>query len=170
MENTIIRLASVNDLDEIMAYIEDAKSFMAKQQSGQWQDQHPRRQTIEQDILNHHYYVLLVANKVVAGYALLPYEADYEVLLEGQWITPGPYLVIHRLAVATAYHGHGIAGQLLTHAENIAREQGVLSIRLDTHARNTPMLKLLHKCGYTNVGAVLLANFKRRLAFEKPIK
>jgi len=169
MENVLLRLATLNDLDDIMVFINEAKVFMASQNSGQWQDQHPRRETIKTDIENSHYYVIEIDGHAIAGMGLLPYDPDYETLLEGHWISQGPYMVIHRMAVSTRYHGRGLAALLLQQAELIAKQHRAISIRLDTHQRNTPMVGLLKKKGYIHIGAVLLHNFKRRVAFEKII-
>lgn len=167
MEKTWFRLARLDDLDDIMAFIDAAKAFMASQNSGQWQDQHPRRQTIQHDIETNQYYVIESNGQVIAGMAVLGYEPDYEQLLEGAWISSGPYLVIHRLAVSSKHHGKGLGAMLLQQAELIAKAKHATSVRLDTHHRNIPMVHLLEKCGYTRIGAVLLTNFKRRIAFEK---
>ncbi|HOJ45256.1 MAG TPA: GNAT family N-acetyltransferase [Bacilli bacterium] len=169
METARFRLARLDDLDQIMAIIKDAKVFMASQNSGQWQDQHPRKETIAHDIESSNYYVIEENGCVLAGMALLGYEPDYDQPLEGAWISSGPYLVIHRLAVAKQHHGRGLGAQMLKQAENIAKAKHIVSVRLDTHHRNTPMVRLLEKCGYTRIGAVLLTNFKRRIAFEKII-
>lgn len=167
MNQMTIRLATLDDLTAIVTFIADAKQVLAKQHSGQWQDQHPRQATIAADITAKRYYVITHDNHVVGGLAVLDYEADYEHLLEGVWLTNGPYLVIHRFAVHSAYHGRGYALAALNYVEELARLRGVRAIRVDTHEKNKPMISLLRKAGYAQVGVVLLTNFKRRIAFEK---
>ncbi len=164
-----IRLAYEHDLSDIMGYIRDAKVLLATQNSGQWQDQHPREDTIKNDIINRHYYVIVLNHQIVGGFALLDYEKDYEELLEGAWLTSGLYYVIHRFAIHSKFRHLGLASFALQFIESQARSHGINAIRLDTHEKNIPMIKLVTKSGYQRVGVVLLTNFKRRIAFEKVI-
>ncbi len=98
---------------------------------------------------------------------MLDYEADYEELLEGQWLQLGSYVVIHRMAISTSHRGKGYGRFALAQVEALARAKHVGSIRVDTHEKNRPMIALLQKMGYQKIGIVLLTNFKRRIAFEK---
>ena len=169
MENIIFRLARSNDIDAIMAIIADAQEFMKSQRSGQWQDGHPRRAAIIDDIEHEHYYVIEAQGIVVGGLAILDYEADYESLLEGTWMRHGRYLVIHRFAIDSQYAGKGYAKFALAQVDNMAGDLGISSIRVDTHEKNKPMVNLLLGAGYQQIGVVMLRNFKRRLAFEKDL-
>ena len=63
---------------------------------------------------------------------------------------------MHRFAVADAARGQGYAKRLLSHAEAMAAEVGLESVRVDTHPGNAPMRSLLAKCGYVECGSITL--------------
>ena len=170
MNEKHIRLAKLDEIDEIYQLLKSAAFFMASQKSGQWQDQSPTKNQLITDIKNNHYYVLKIESHIVGGFALLNYEADYEQLLSGQWQSNGSYLVIHRFAINPNYHRQGLAKFMLDFIDTIALSRFINSIRVDTHEKNKPMIGLLEKCQYQRVGEVLLTNYKRRLVFEKLIK
>jgi GNAT superfamily N-acetyltransferase len=113
------------------------------------------------------YFVIKSNNIIVGGLAVLDYEADYEQLLEGKWLQDGPYLVIHRFAIFSSERGKGRASFALKQVEIMAKKRNINAIRVDTHEKNKPMINVLLKNGYLQIGVVLLGNFKRRLAFEK---
>ena len=60
---------------------------------------------------------------------------------------------------------------MLTSAEEIAREQGAISVRVDTHPGNVPMLRLIVSCGFTECGIIRIKHAEgltpERVAFEK---
>ena len=62
------RLATKDDLTQIMDIISDAKVFLKKSGSSQWQNGYPNEEVILNDIKKGNGYVLLVGDKV-AGYA-----------------------------------------------------------------------------------------------------
>jgi GNAT superfamily N-acetyltransferase len=167
MKTPIWRLATPADLEAILEIIAEARAFLAAQNSGQWQDGHPRPEAIAQDIENHRYYVIEANGIIIGGLALLDHEPDYEDLLEGHWLQSGSYLVIHRMATRNDYRGQGYGRFALENVETLGRLRQVASIRVDTHEKNRPMIALLEKTGYQRIGVVLLTNFKRRVAFEK---
>lgn len=79
------RKANINDIDSIMPIIDDAKAFLKKAGSTQWQSGYPNKQTITQDIENNVGWVLVVDHQI-AGYAavIAGIEPNYQVI-DGQW-------------------------------------------------------------------------------------
>lgn len=163
----LFRLATISDLPIIMQIIADAKIRMAKHNSGQWQDGTPSLDTIKNDILNNSYYVAIHIDNIVGGCAVLTFEEGYEHLLEGKWSVIGPYLVIHRFAVAASYLGQGVGTFMLDNIGLIAKQKEVKSIRIDTHVKNREMISLLNKFGFNHVGRTLIEKTKERIVFEK---
>ena len=49
-----------------------------------------------------------------------------------------------------------IAQKLLEYADELAKNNGVKTIRLDVRKGNVPAIKLYERCGYTYVGAINL--------------
>ena len=81
-------------------------------------------------------------------------------------------IVVHRLAVAPAFRGRGVAEDLMRQAEAVARERGLTALRLDTNPENTATQRLFPKLGYTIVGEIGLAfrPGRRFLCYEKRLQ
>ena len=60
------------------------------------------------------------------------------------------------LAVHPQFKGLKIAQKLLEYADELAKNNGVKTIRLDVRKGNVPAIKLYERCGYTYVGAINL--------------
>lgn len=161
------RKARDEDLEAILLIIEDARKRMKAHQSGQWQDGSPSRAVIEKDIKDGNFYVAVMLDKPIAVMAVLDYEEAYESLLSGEWAHQGRYKVIHRFAVASDYLSRGVATFMLKMCEALALAEGVHLIRIDTHEKNIPMVKLLKKNGYQKRGSTLIEKTKPRIVFEK---
>ncbi|MFD1079848.1 GNAT family N-acetyltransferase, partial [Longispora fulva] len=61
-------------------------------------------------------------------------DAEYEPI---EWLTPNVNnLYIHRLATRPVSWGSGNGQRLMDFAEQLAREEGYISVRLDTFSQN----------------------------------
>lgn len=151
-----VRAAKKSDLDSIMAIIEDARRFMREKGVNQWQNGRPGRELFESDIETGSCFVYAHGEAVAGVISIFcADEPSYCVVYGGKWLSDGlPYAVFHRLAVAAEYRGEGIAAKLLSFAENYARNNGMRSIRGDTHRDNMSMRGLLQKCGYNLCGTI----------------
>lgn len=156
-----IRPAMSQDLPRILELFEQARQFMREHGNpNQWGTHDPPREQIEEDIRREGSYLCLHHGTVVGTFAFLPGpDATYARLQSGAWLNDWPYWVLHRVAAPDAPKGTGTA--LLQwcqkHADNI---------RGDTHRQNVPMQGLLQKCGFSQVGTLLLPNGSERLAFH----
>lgn len=162
--------AQQNDIEEIMKIIRDAQAMMALQGTGQWQDGTPAKATILRDINNGHFYVAKDDEIIIGVMAFLDEDPEYQNLLTGAWHYGPRYKVIHRFAIKGSYRQQGVGSFLLKEAETMAKNQGVDTIRIDTHEKNIPMTRLLEKNGYQAVGTVILEKTKLRTAFEKLLR
>lgn len=166
------RYAAMNDLDEIMQLVEQARGFMKKNGLDQWQDEYPTRGHFEDDIKGGYCHLLTEDDKIAAVITItkIPEEC-YEHLHEGAWINSGEYAAIHRATVSDKYRGRGLGAQLISLADTIAADWGVKSIRADTHENNAPMRSSLQKSGYTYCGKVFLEGPEKprleRVVYEK---
>ncbi len=167
------RLASLSDIDRIMEIIADAQRFLKSSGVDQWQDGYPTRKVCEADINNGACQVFSVDGKV-AGVISVYFEREdsYGVVYDGKWITgDAPYALFHRAAVGSDYRDMGIAGQMLSCAENMAIERGFTSMRGDTHHDNKAMRGLLEKRGFTHCGTIYINGGKDaqngRVCYEK---
>lgn len=167
-----LRPSTLQDLPQIMKIRSDASKYLKKYRIDQWQGEYPSESDFEKDINNSESYVAVYDDKVVAVLALVSEaQKDYVNLTDGKWLSDGEYLSIHRLAALAEYRGSGLSGKVMELAENLAREKGISSIKVDTHKKNKAMGTLLKKCGYKYCGNVILQSEEghdgRRQAFEK---
>ena len=102
----------------------------------------------------------LAAPRIVAYFALLPSpEPTYDVI-DGAWLTDGPYGVIHRMASYPEVHG--IFSTIIDYA--LSRYS---HLRIDTHRDNRIMQHLIEKHGFTYCGIIWLEDGTERLAYER---
>lgn len=168
MENDQLefRKAMAGDARAIWATLQQAIERRRLDGSSQWQDGYPNFETVINDIEKEQNYVLKQNEKLVATAAVIfNYEPAYDAL-EGNWLTQGDFLVVHRLAVGDAFLGRGFAIKLFLILEQFAKENNVFSIKVDTNFDNLPMLKILDKLGYVYCGEVYFRGGARR-AYEK---
>ena len=152
-----IVVAEPEQVDAMVAITEQARANMAAMGIDQWQCGYPDRGTWEADVAAGAAYVALDEGRVVAvfRYADEP-EAAYETL-EGEWLT--------------ACRGRGIIGKLFAFACEKAAVDGMVSVRIDTHADNAPMRRAVEKFGFVPCGDITLTEGPEagapRIAFEK---
>lgn len=164
------RRALPTDVAAIAAIIEQGRRSLQQRGVDQWQNnQQPGVATLAEDVEEGQGYVVTADGTVVATVALLPGgEPAYHQLLQGAWHTSGPYLAIHRIAVATAHRGGGVAGFLMQNIQRLAQQLGLPAIRVDTHRDNLAMQRFLAKHGFAYCGEVhYAAEGLLRLGFEK---
>lgn len=167
------RLTQEKDLDAVMGIIEDAKKNMRAAGIDQWQDGYPSREQIMADMERGESHVWERDGEVI-GTAMLTFSGDdsYDVIKNGQWLTKEKqYGTIHRIAVKASDCRIGIAGRLLMAMEEECQENGIFSLRIDTHKDNKPMRAWLVKNHFFQCGDITLKNSgASRIAYEKRLK
>ena len=63
-------------------------------------------------------------------------------------------IYLHRLAIHPDYQGQGLAKYFIDYVENYAKENGCLSVRLDTFSLNKKNNYLYSKLGYKKLGKI----------------
>lgn len=77
-------------------------------------------------------------------------DAQYE---NGMWRYPdSEYRVIHRLCVDPICQNRGVAREALGYIEDVLRNAGIETIRLDVFCGNPAALSLYRNSGYEEVG------------------
>lgn len=156
------------DVDNIMVVIKQAQDYFKEQGINQWQNNYPNSDTINNDIVNGHSYVLLKDDNIVATVAVsFDGESTYNNIYEGKWITNDKYAVIHRIAVDNTYKGLGLSSEIIKKVEELCVINNVHSIKVDTHRENLSMQKLLKKNMFEYCGIIYLLDGNERIAFEK---
>ena len=156
----------MNQAEEIWQILSAAIIRRKADGSNQWQDGYPNLEVVKSDLASGHGYVVM-DGQTIAGYcAILINDEPAYAELEGQWLTNGDFLVFHRVAVAKAYLGQGIARLMLAFIDEFAKENKIFSVRADTNFDNAAMLALFEKTGYQYCGEVYFRGSARK-AFEK---
>lgn len=166
------RIAEKKDLNEILRLIANARAYIASQGIDQWQDGYPEPEVLEGDMESRIGIVFLEDGKICSYMALMDIPEPVYDELEGQWLQDAAYATVHRMAIDDGYRGKGVSTAMLKYAEDYARENGLRSLRLDTHRGNKAMRGLLEKSGYTYCGEVkydVTAGDPIRVAYEKLI-
>ena len=165
------RIAQPRDRAAIMTLIAHARAAIARLGIDQWQDGYPEPEIIAGDIEQGIGIVFEVDGKI-AGYmvALSDPEPIY-LQLSSEWLqNDRPYLTVHRMAIDDGFRGTGLSVKMFAHAEELARQQNLASVRADTHTGNLAMRGLLKKCGFSYCGDVrydVTAGDPIRVAYEK---
>ena len=166
----MLQKAKLIDSDKALEIILDAKAYLKAQGSKQWNldDGYPSINDILKDIESEQLYLYIENNEVlgVMSIVLKPDENYKEI--DGEWLTNDTYASIHRIATKT--HNKRLGVKMLLAAEDILKEKGIYSIKIDTHKINIPMTKTILKCGYTYCGVIKLKRCTEdnlRDAYEK---
>lgn len=166
----LFRPSEIKELDEIMKVYAEAQAFMEKSGNPQWPKGFPDGTDVTGGILGGILYTVLCEGEIAAVFSAMNYDNDYDGI-DGEWLTAGNYLAVHRVAVADKYRRQGVATFIVNcAAHEIACKRGRGSIRMDTHEKNLPMRGLLKKCGFSECGTIsLVRDDSLRIAFEKII-
>ncbi len=164
----IIRKATLPEIPAIWIILQQAIARRKQDGSDQWQNGYPNPQIVEDDIHKGWGYVIEENEKVIAYAAIIfGIEPAYNDL-KGKWLTYGDYVVVHRVATSNAVKGKGIGLKLFEMVEDLAIENKVYSVKVDTNFDNVPMLKILENLKYTYCGEVFFEGPRR--AYEKVLK
>ena len=161
-----IRRSTVRDLKRIMEIYAYARSFMEEHGNpDQWgPTKWPPERLIRQDIEKGDSYVCEHEGRVVGTFFFVSgkdIEPTYKIITDGEWIDPGPYGVVHRLA------GDGSVKGIGEYCINWAFEQ-CGHLRIDTHGDNVVLQGLAEKLGFTRCGIIYVEEDDHpRLAYEK---
>ena len=152
-----IRPAAAADLPALRPVFEAAKGIMRAVVENRWPVEagHDEEKTVMPGLTGH-----LAAPRIVAYFALFPSpEPTYDVI-DGAWLTDGPYGVIHRMASYPEVHG--IFSAVIDYAASRYEH-----LRIDTHRDNRIMQHLIEKHGFTYCGIIWLEDGTERLAYER---
>ena len=154
------RRTLLSDLDAVMAVYEVARKSMRETGNlHQWINGYPSRRLIVADIEASNSYVVEYSGQIAGVFTFIVGEDPTYAKIEGKWLNDAPYGTIHRIASAGIVRG--VADTCL----DFCKRQGV-SIRIDTHADNIPMLNWINKSGFTYCGIIYVEDGSPRKAFQ----
>ena len=160
-----VRVGQATELDDFALLLEQAGSWLLARGIAQWPPGSNRRQ------------LPMLRAMVDQGVLALAYESDPSLRLAGGCIvttleTPewqasdGEAASLHKLVVARAFAGRGLAARLVAWAEFWAREQGLVRLRLDCWDESTVLRRFYRDRGFEELHCVESHGIPVRL-FEK---
>lgn len=157
----MIRLAKLNELNEILDVYETARGFMRKTGNPtQWNGGYPQREVLIDDINKEQLYVLAIDDEIHGVFAFIKGEdPTYNYIENGSWLAEDEYYAVHR--VASAGKSKGVLKTCLDFCKNFDT-----NLRIDTHSDNKVMQHLLIKNDFVECGTIYLQNGDPRIAFE----
>ena len=163
--------ARMEHIDRMCEIMEDAKSQLRNLGLDQWQKGYPSREVWIQDAKEGCTYLAVEEGKIIGIFAFQDTpDPSYDVI-DGAWLTYGPYASMHRVCVADESKGRGVAGKMFAYCFELAAKAGFHSVRIDTHPGNLPMQRALAKAGFVPCGKIHLSggceDGDLRLAYEK---
>jgi RimJ/RimL family protein N-acetyltransferase len=162
------RKATLKDVPQIMNIIYKAQENFRIKGIDQWQNNYPNEEIIIDDI-NKGYGFVLSENDYIIGYVAISFDGEetYNKIYDGQWLSNGEYAVIHRIAINENYKGRGYSYKIMENVEKYCKDNGVYSIKVDTHIKNIPMQRIMERLNYIYCGKIYLKDGSERIAFEK---
>ena len=165
----IIRIATQDDIPEILAVIEEGREYLRVQGLPQWQGGYgPSPELVKRQVAAAWGCVYVQDGRVAAYGALVPGpEAEYEAMC-GWRRAKGPYVAIHSVAVQAGVRGRGVGRGLVSALTKRAYVLGFRDVRVDTYPSNAPMLATLERVGFAKRGDILLdVPNGERVAYQK---
>ena len=160
-----IRKARLEELDAVMEIYAGARAFMV--QTGnprQWAARNwPPRELIRRDMEQGKSHVCVAGGEILAVfYYEYGHDIDptYRVIEDGAWLGGATYGVVHRIA---ARRGHGAGKACIQWAFEQCGH-----LRIDTHADNKVMQRVLEGLGFRHCGIIhVTEDTDPRMAYEK---
>lgn len=156
-----IRPATAADLPALEGIYRAARGIMAASGNPtQWGTTHPARRLLEQDIARGQLWLVCRDGVPHAAFALVPGQDPTYAVIDGAWQSDAPYATIHRLGSDGRCHG------VFAAAVGFAAER-FPHLRIDTHADNRIMRKLIPRAGFGYCGIIRVEDGTPRLAYER---
>lgn len=149
----MIRKGTLKDIDAILEMTKACAKHMISNGILQWNEHYPNRIVFENDVKRDELYVI-ERGDIIIGCIVISTLMDEEYL-PIQWLTANDKNVyVHRLAIHPDEQGKGLAQQLMDFAELDAKNQNVVSIRLDTFSQNKRNQNFYELRGYKRLGNI----------------
>ena len=149
----MIRTANLKDLAAIKSLTEACAQSMQEKAIFQWNEHYPSLERLRADIGKRELF-LLEEKEELQGIVVLTCEMDDEYA-PIEWLTPNVNnLYVHRLATDPRSWGSGNGSKLMDFAEEFARDNGYLSVRLDTFSQNERNQRFYKARGYIRLGNI----------------
>ncbi|MBO7418001.1 MAG: GNAT family N-acetyltransferase [Bacteroidaceae bacterium] len=146
-----LKKATIEDYEYIIAFYDDATDRTPDMERfARWKKGlHPTIDGIRVYIEEGSMYLYREKNVIVGAMAVTMYQGeDYHAIEWSQQVADDKVAVIHILAVSPDCQGKGIGSEMVREAINLAKENGIQTIRLDALASNTPAHRIYERLGF----------------------
>lgn len=151
----MIRRAKILEIPDIITICKACAAHMISKGIHQWNEHYPSAVAFEKDIERGELFILEKEKRII-GTIVLCTQIDDEYL-PVKWLTPNSNnLYIHRLSIHPSQQGNGYAQNLMAFAENHAKENNFVSVRLDTFSQNKRNQIFYESRGYQKLGDIYL--------------
>ena len=156
-----LRDATEADFEQIMKIYKYAQDYMIRSGNpDQWAHAYPNPGLIKSDIRKNICKVIYDESGIHGVFALLQgIEPNYKHIEDGSWLNDEPYVTIHRIAGDGKVHG--LFQCAMDYCKGISP-----NIRIDTHADNLIMQRLIEKNGFTKCGIVYVGDGFPEIAYH----
>ena len=149
----MIRTANSSDIESILQITKACALNLIDNGIFQWNEHYPDKVSFVSDVEKKELFVYCNYEKVIACISLCNKMDD--VYKPVNWITNNENnLYIHRLAVHPEFQKKGLGKYLMDFAENYAKDNGYISVRLDTFSENKRNLKFYESRGYQRLDGI----------------
>ncbi len=164
----VLTKTTKDDVEHVMQIIETAKKHLKEQGIDQWQDGYPDIACITADAETGKGYFFKEDGEVL-GYICIDFDGEpaYDTL-EGEWACDEKYVVGHRMAMSEKSRGKNYSSEVFSLLEQLAKENGVNYLRVDTDEDNKKMQHVFIKNGFVRRGKVWY-NETEKVGFDKRI-
>ena len=154
----MIRRAKISEIPDILAICKSCAASMILNGIYQWNEHYPSATAFENDIERNELYVLDEDQKVIGSIVISTHiDEEYKPV---KWLVSNSKksVYIHRLSIDPNHQGKGHAQKLMNFAENHAKENGFVSVRLDTFSQNKRNQRFYEKRGYQRLEDIFYPN------------
>ncbi len=165
----LIRPGTLDDIPRAEELYRLARAGLKASGIDQWQGVYPDGSDFAADVRAG---IAIAAEKdgavIAVAACCIGHDPTYDKIYDGQWLTHNrTYGIIHRIAVDPMVRANGTASQIIAHLKTLCLQEGIGSMRCDTHRDNRIMQHTLEKNGYQKCGIILVEDGTQRLAYEK---
>lgn len=149
----MIRKATLKDIDKLLEITKACAASMISQNIFQWNEFYPNKLPFLSDFERGELFVIELENTIIGCITISTFMDEEYIPIA--WLTPNlNNIYIHRLAIHPNQQGKGFAQKLMDYAENYAKKNHFISVRLDTFSQNPRNLKFYENRGYKRLGEI----------------
>ena len=149
----MIRKATLKDIDKLLEITKACAVSMIQKNIYQWNEFYPNKNAFLKDLERNELYVLELNNKPIGCVCISTFmDEEYQAI---SWLSGTKNnIYIHRLAIHPNQQAKGYAQKLMAFAEDFAKKNNFLSVRLDTFSENERNVKFYENRGYKRLGNI----------------